>query len=168
MTTGSGHLGTWVLKSDSAQWDLIEQKGVMLQDGIHCERAMDEPVFALDRVVLSPNRFFRPHRHENLHVLFVHRGSGFYYQDGDVAHLGRNDVVKVDSNTVHCLGAGRNGISAVVLSFPKSSLVSEQRGIEISSREASALIDGVVCCSDPSCRHLKHTLDGLRQLIGGI
>ena len=155
-------LPSWVL--DQTVPDADGEGFSELQAGISCRREYDHPTFALDSVSLDPRRFFRPHRHENLHILTIHRGNGFYYQDGQVAHLRRGATAIVNADAVHCLGAGPRGLVATVLSFPKSSLVGEQRGVDISPSEAAGLIPNIQCCGDTKCRYYLSTLSALEEL----
>jgi quercetin dioxygenase-like cupin family protein len=152
----------WVksMGSSRSEWQALDDT-IELHSGILARRMIEHSSLALDVVRLQANRAFVPHRHENLHILIVQSGLGFYYQLGMVAHLKAGAIVEVLPNEIHCLGAGDRALVAAVVSMPRSSLVSEQRGKTISTQEAEELAADVKCIECGKCSYTSQTSDML-------
>jgi quercetin dioxygenase-like cupin family protein len=92
------------------------------------EKALEKPLFDFSSthhtlgarlISVPPNRFFARHTHPNAyHFIYIIEGTGIIEYDHDVYTMQPGQTCLVRKGIVHKLGAGKEGLLAIVVNTP--------------------------------------------------
>lgn len=70
----------------------------------------------------NPNHFFGPHKHDQIEINFVKKGTCSLIFDDDTIHFGKNDIMIILPNTKHCFKTHKKNAELIQLEFDISIL----------------------------------------------